>query len=210
MQWNLQFHDIEFLVFPKLGQTEYNIQGYGLESGFKVQGSNWDTWLVRDIYFPWKSFSSIFSQSYSHFCNEINLDLFLLTITTFKVNKMKSNAIATCFQREYCLLQERCILDGTLTVNYDQVDVDYRLKHNDLLANIVHRYEPISNNITWQYFFPNNIPGQKILCIFASELTLTFYTYHTAIWQCNNERKHISTFAFLAISKAQWDSETIH
>ena len=37
-------------------------------------------------------------------------------------------------------LQERCILDGTLTVNYDQVDVDYRLKHNDLLANIVHRY----------------------------------------------------------------------
>ena len=35
--------------------------------------------------------------------------------------------------------QERCILDGTLTVNYDQVDVDYRLKHNDLLANIVHR-----------------------------------------------------------------------
>ena len=38
------------------------------------------------------------------------------------------------------ILQERCILDGTLTVNYDQVDVDYRLKHNDLLANIVHRY----------------------------------------------------------------------
>ena len=40
--------------------------------------------------------------------------------------------------------QERCILDGTLTVNYEQVDVDYRLRHNDLLANIVHRYLPIS------------------------------------------------------------------
>ena len=36
-------------------------------------------------------------------------------------------------------LQERCILDGTLTVNYDQVDTDYHLHHNDLLANIVHR-----------------------------------------------------------------------
>ena len=39
------------------------------------------------------------------------------------------------------MLQERCILDGTLTVNYEQVDVDYRLRHNDLLANIVHRYQ---------------------------------------------------------------------
>ena len=26
-------------------------------------------------------------------------------------------------------------------VNYVKVDVDYRLKHNDLLANIVHRYK---------------------------------------------------------------------
>ena len=39
----------------------------------------------------------------------------------------------------FCFEQERCIIDGTLTVNYDQVDVDYRLRHNDLLANIVHR-----------------------------------------------------------------------
>lgn len=35
--------------------------------------------------------------------------------------------------------QERCIKAGTLTVNYEKVDTDYRLKHNDLLANIVHR-----------------------------------------------------------------------
>ena len=41
----------------------------------------------------------------------------------------------------FYFLQERCILDGTLTVNYEQVDVDYRLRHNDLLANIVHRYQ---------------------------------------------------------------------
>ncbi|KAK3860022.1 hypothetical protein Pcinc_033895, partial [Petrolisthes cinctipes] len=36
---------------------------------------------------------------------------------------------------------ERCIKSGTLTVNYERVDTDYRLKHNDLLANIVHRHE---------------------------------------------------------------------
>lgn len=39
----------------------------------------------------------------------------------------------------FFLLQERCIKAGTLTVNYEKVDIDYRLKHNDLLANIVHR-----------------------------------------------------------------------
>ena len=37
-------------------------------------------------------------------------------------------------------LQERCINAGTLTVNYEKVGIDYRLKHNDLLANVVHRY----------------------------------------------------------------------
>ena len=41
--------------------------------------------------------------------------------------------------------QERCILDGTLTVNYEQVDTEYRLRHNDLLANIVHRRVPVAN-----------------------------------------------------------------
>ena len=41
--------------------------------------------------------------------------------------------------------QERCILDGTLTVNYEQVDTEYRLRHNDLLANIVHRWVPVAN-----------------------------------------------------------------
>lgn len=44
-------------------------------------------------------------------------------------------------KRIYCLScsQERCIKTGSLTVNYERVDIDYRLKHNDLLANIVHR-----------------------------------------------------------------------
>ena len=38
-----------------------------------------------------------------------------------------------------CRSQERCINAGTLTVNYEKVGIDYRLKHNDLLANVVHR-----------------------------------------------------------------------
>ncbi|KAA0187641.1 hypothetical protein HAZT_HAZT000512 [Hyalella azteca] len=37
------------------------------------------------------------------------------------------------------VMYERCIKSGTLTVNYERVDTDCRLKHNDLLANIVHR-----------------------------------------------------------------------
>ena len=49
------------------------------------------------------------------------------------------NAFETSICNSLCL-QERCILDGTLTVNYEQVDTEYRLRHNDLLANIVHRY----------------------------------------------------------------------
>ena len=46
-----------------------------------------------------------------------------------------------------CFLQERCILDGTLTVNYEQVDIEYRLRHNDLLANIVHRLVKLDSDI---------------------------------------------------------------
>ena len=42
--------------------------------------------------------------------------------------------------------QERCILDGTLTVNYEQVETEYRLRHNDLLANIVHRLVKLKEN----------------------------------------------------------------
>ena len=40
----------------------------------------------------------------------------------------------------YFAPQARCINAGTLTVNYEKVEVDYRLRHNDLIANIVHRY----------------------------------------------------------------------
>ena len=65
------------------------------------------------------------------------------------------------FPNAFFELQERCILDGTLTVNYEQVDVDYRLKHNDLLANIVHRYAvrsptPLSLHCVFKWFLSGN------------------------------------------------------
>ena len=59
-------------------------------------------------------------------------------------------------------LQERCILDGTLTVNYEQVDTEYRLRHNDLLANIVHRYADTPSakrRPLTQVYNPNPGPG---------------------------------------------------
>ena len=46
----------------------------------------------------------------------------------------------------FVMFQERCILDGTLTVNYEQVEPEYRLRHNDLLANIVHRLVKLKEN----------------------------------------------------------------
>ena len=51
----------------------------------------------------------------------------------------QSSQISLILLFSFQFKQERCIMDGTLTVNYEQVDVDYRLRHNDLLANIVHR-----------------------------------------------------------------------
>ncbi len=55
---------------------------------------------------------------------------------------MKELSGSKYIRLKFCLnSKERCILDGTLTVNYEQVDTEYRLRHNDLLANIVHRWD---------------------------------------------------------------------
>jgi hypothetical protein len=68
---------------------------------------------------------------------------YYFTFTTFTKGRWVGEKILDVFAREFRAHPveeyERCILDGTLTVNYDQVDTDYRLRHNDLLANIVHR-----------------------------------------------------------------------
>lgn len=70
---------------------------------------------------------------------------YYFTFTTFTKGRWVGEKILDVFAREFRAHPveeyERCILDGTLTVNYDQVDTDYRLRHNDLLANIVHRHE---------------------------------------------------------------------
>lgn len=71
---------------------------------------------------------------------------------------------------------ERCIRTGTLTVNYEKVPIDYRLKHNDLLANIVHRYVVTGVEIEL-YTNCQNKRYRKI----TQELTYYTYVQHTII-----------------------------
>ncbi|XP_065331584.1 pseudouridylate synthase RPUSD2-like isoform X4 [Cloeon dipterum] len=70
---------------------------------------------------------------------------YYFTFTTFTKGRWVGEKILDVFAREFrahpAEEYERCIKAGTLTVNYEAVDIDYRLKHNDLLANIVHRHE---------------------------------------------------------------------
>ncbi|XP_030383899.1 uncharacterized protein LOC115631320 isoform X2 [Scaptodrosophila lebanonensis] len=69
---------------------------------------------------------------------------YYFTFTTFTKGRWVGEKILDIFAREFrahpAEEYERCIQTGTLTVNFEKVPVDYRLKHNDLLANIVHRY----------------------------------------------------------------------
>jgi len=74
---------------------------------------------------------------------------YYFTFTTFTKGRWVGESILEVFAREFRAhprqQYERCINAGTLTVNYEKVDTDYKLKHNDLLANIVHRHEiPVS------------------------------------------------------------------
>ncbi|XP_021943683.1 RNA pseudouridylate synthase domain-containing protein 2 isoform X2 [Folsomia candida] len=70
---------------------------------------------------------------------------YYFTFTTFTKGRWVGEKILDVFAREFRAHPveeyERCIKSGTLTVNYTKVGTDYRLKHNDLLANIVHRHE---------------------------------------------------------------------
>ncbi|XP_068203332.1 pseudouridylate synthase RPUSD2-like isoform X2 [Palaemon carinicauda] len=70
---------------------------------------------------------------------------YYFTFTTFTKGRWVGEKILDVFAKEFrahpAEEYERCIKSGTLTVNYEKVDTDYRLKHNDLLANIVHRHE---------------------------------------------------------------------
>jgi RluA family pseudouridine synthase len=70
---------------------------------------------------------------------------YYFTFTTFTKGRWVGERILDVFAREFrahpAEEYERCIQAGTLTVNYDKVPTDYKLKHNDLLANVVHRHE---------------------------------------------------------------------
>lgn len=70
---------------------------------------------------------------------------YYFTFTTFTKGRWVGEKILDVFAREFrahpAEEYERCIIAGTLTVNYEKVPTDYRLKHNDLLANVVHRHE---------------------------------------------------------------------
>ncbi|XP_026844499.1 RNA pseudouridylate synthase domain-containing protein 2-like [Drosophila persimilis] len=74
---------------------------------------------------------------------------YFFTFTTFTKGRWVGEKILDVFAREFrahpAEEYKRSIETGKLTVNYEKVPVDYRLKHNDLLANIVHRHEvPVS------------------------------------------------------------------
>ncbi|XP_044759669.1 RNA pseudouridylate synthase domain-containing protein 2-like [Coccinella septempunctata] len=70
---------------------------------------------------------------------------YYFTFTTFTKGRWVGEKILDVFAREFrahpATEYERCIQSGSLTVNYKKVSTDYELKHNDLLANIVHRHE---------------------------------------------------------------------
>ncbi|XP_043064764.1 uncharacterized protein LOC108089241 isoform X2 [Drosophila ficusphila] len=72
---------------------------------------------------------------------------YYFTFTTFTKGRWVGEKILDIFSREFrahpAEEYERCIQTGTLTVNFEKVPIDYRLKHNDLLANIVHRFIPV-------------------------------------------------------------------
>lgn len=76
---------------------------------------------------------------------------YYFTFTTFTKGRWVGEKILDVFSREFRAHSSqhysKCIELGTLTVNYQKVLPDHRLKHNDLLANIVHRHEvPVTNS----------------------------------------------------------------
>lgn len=76
---------------------------------------------------------------------------YYFTFTTYTKGRWVGDTILDVFSREFrahpAEEYKRCIEAGTLTVNYEKVPVDYPLKHNDLLANVVHRHEvPVVNS----------------------------------------------------------------
>uniref|UniRef100_A0A6P4FJ65 Pseudouridylate synthase RPUSD2 n=3 Tax=Drosophila rhopaloa TaxID=1041015 RepID=A0A6P4FJ65_DRORH len=70
---------------------------------------------------------------------------YFFTFTTFAKGRWVDDKILDVFVREFRAAPpeeyERSLEAGKLTVNYEKVPKDYKIKHNDLLANVVHRHE---------------------------------------------------------------------
>ncbi|EDV32359.2 uncharacterized protein Dana_GF15796, isoform A [Drosophila ananassae] len=67
------------------------------------------------------------------------------TFTTYAKGRWVDEKILDVFSREFRAappeVYERSLEAGKLTVNNEKVPKDYKIKHNDLLANVVHRHE---------------------------------------------------------------------
>jgi len=68
---------------------------------------------------------------------------YFFTFTTFAKGRWVDEKILDVFVREFRAAPpeeyERSLEAGKLTVNSEKVPKDYKIKHNDLLANVVHR-----------------------------------------------------------------------
>lgn len=76
---------------------------------------------------------------------------YYFTFTTYTKGRWVGRSLLEVFGKEFRAHSsneyERHIENGSLTVNNERVDPGYILKHNDLLANIVHRHEvPVASD----------------------------------------------------------------
>lgn len=77
---------------------------------------------------------------------------YYFTFTTYTKGRWVGRTLMDVFGEEFRAHSsdeyERHIEKGSLTINNDRVSPDYVLKHNDLLANVVHRHEvPVASGM---------------------------------------------------------------
>lgn len=76
---------------------------------------------------------------------------YYFTFTSYTKGRWVGRTLADVFGEEFRAhsadVYERHIKEGLLTINNERVAADYILKHNDLLANVVHRHEvPVTSD----------------------------------------------------------------
>lgn len=126
-------HLLNVFLLPKLllHKHDTNVDCVYFQRAYILEYSNFYKYVY--IYIPFVFFLTGLRKVYPYY----------FTFTTFTKGRWVGEKILDVFAREFrahpAEEYERCIKAGTLTVNYDKVPTDYRLKHNDLLANIVHR-----------------------------------------------------------------------